>query len=202
MLELLPWYVNESLEGRELATVLKHLSSCEICQAQRDHLYGLQRLIQDDAGVASDTSLSFRRVMRRIESSEKNHASLRDVEHYSIKGRRGWLAGSLVAALVLAVGLISNTPDLTGQAEFQTLSSDLISTGKDARRMQLGFAQPIPATALRRALIETRSTIISGPDDQGRYLVEVTVPGDENAEEFLRDIKQIDGVEFARFAQR
>ena len=116
--------------------------------------------------------------------------------------RRIWMPAALVATLVLTVGLITSTPRSPDSAEFQTLTSDSVTLSEQTRRVELGFVQPIPATTLRRALIETRSTIVSGPDESGRYLVEVTVPDTDSAENFLTGIKQIEGVEFARFAQR
>ena len=67
-------------------------------------------------------------------------------------------------------------------------------------RLELEFENPIPTNTLRQALIETDSHILSGPDEQGHYLVEVIVPYHVSAHEYLLLIKDIEGVEHAQFA--
>lgn len=200
-LELLPWYVNETLKGREIATVLKHLSHCQFCQVERDRLYALENLVQDEDTPFDDLSLSLRRTLRRIEASEKNRESVQGFEFRHRYQKRTWLAAGLAAALFIAVGFVTQFDIEPLGGEYQTLSSGVPTDGAD-RQMELGFAQPIPAAALRQALIETGSNIVSGPDDGGRYIVEVKVPFGTSAGEFLSGIKTIEGVEFARFTER
>jgi hypothetical protein len=53
---------------------------------------------------------------------------------------------------------------------------------------------------MRKALIETNSNIISGPDEEGTYLVEVVVPEEMNTGEFMQWIRKIEGVQHARLA--
>ena len=108
--ELLPWYVNETLEGRELSAVLKHLADCRTCQQERDRLYATQQFIVEDDPSAHDTSLSFHRMLRRIEASEKNRESLRDFDLIAGARQGRWLATGLAAALVLGIGLLVQTP--------------------------------------------------------------------------------------------
>ena len=36
--ELLPWYVNETLTGKDKDLVLRHLGECKACQEERDRL--------------------------------------------------------------------------------------------------------------------------------------------------------------------
>jgi len=200
-LELLPWYVNDTLKGRELAAVLKHLSHCQLCQVERERLYALENLVQDEDTPFDDISLSLRRTLRRIETSEKNRESVQGFEFRHRNQKRTWLGAGLAAALFIAVGLVTQFDIEPLEGEYQTLSSGVLTDGAD-RQMELGFAQPIPATALRQALIETGSNIVSGPDDGGRYIVEVKVPFGTSAGEFLSGIKTIEGVEFARFTER
>jgi hypothetical protein len=200
-LELLPWYVNETLKARELTAVLKHLAHCELCQVERDRLYALENLVQDEDTPSNDVSLSLRRTLRRIETSEKNRESVQGFEFRHHYQKRKWIAAGLAAVLFIAVRLVNQFDIGPLGDEYQTLSSGIPIEGAD-RQMELGFAQPIPATALRQALIETRSNIVSGPDEGGRYIVEVKVPFGTSSGEFLSGIKTIEGVEFARFMER
>jgi hypothetical protein len=200
-LELLPWYVNDTLEGKDLELVLKHLGECRDCQAERDRLYELQALVKESDGAPADHEMSFRRTMRRIEASERNRDSTRDIEHTGT--RRKFLSLGIAASVisVMLAGTAWLSLDETEERQdFQTLSSDAPSAGK-AYRMELGFVNPIPAATMRQALVETDSNIVSGPDENGRYLVEVVVPSNMSASEYLSRIRMINGVESARFIQ-
>jgi hypothetical protein len=79
-----------------------------------------------------------------------------------------------VLALVIG-GIQFLAPDRAGD-EFQTLSIEPMLPVKyefgKIECLELGFKTPIPAVTLRHALIETGSNIVSGPDENGSYIVE------------------------------
>ena len=199
-LELLPWYVNETLVGKEAELVLRHLSVCEHCRAERDHLYQLQQLVQEaDAPVNNDRK-SLAGVMRRVDAAERDSQSMGEAEEFRQRRRlfpMGIAASILGVAGSAGAWLTSISKEPAGE-EFQTLSSDVPAFGT-SQLIALGFVNPIPAATMRQALIETHSNIVSGPDSQGNYLVEVVVPGDMSATEYLSRIKEIEGVKRARF---
>jgi hypothetical protein len=199
-LELLPWYVNDTLSGKEAETVLKHLADCKECQIERDRLYELQRLVQESGTPAMGHELSLRRVLKRIDASERNKESMDEV---NIPQRRRSLLPMGIAAsilsLVVAGGAWLGLEQAKVGDEYQTLSSDVPTQGM-SHRIELGFSNPIPAATMRQALIETNSNIVSGPNEHGNYLVEVVIPGDMTANEYLARIQQIDGVERASYA--
>ncbi len=119
---------------------------------------------------------------------------------------RGMLAmfGSVAAAfvfLVAGVGFYSPVEE-EGPATFETLSVENVAVPGTSSQVLVTFENPIPASALRRALIETRSHIVSGPDENGSYLVEVEVPAHMTDSEFIESMRAIEGVEYAQFAER
>ena len=223
---LLPWYVNDTLSGKDLESVLRHLSDCRDCQAERDRLYQLQQMVQESDTPVPGHELSYRRVMKRIDAAEQNRDSMQDVAE---PRRRSWIPAGLAASvlsLVVAGGAYLGIPGINSSPEtgplsadnagpvykenaygdeYQTLTSDNPGIADNpgegrARRIELAFANPIPAATLRKALIETNSNIVSGPDAAGHYLVEVVVPAGVTADDYLADIQMIDGVERAQFA--
>ncbi|MBL6690820.1 MAG: zf-HC2 domain-containing protein [Pseudomonadales bacterium] len=199
-LEVLPWFVNDTLDRKEREQVLKHLAQCDGCREERDRLIELQKMIREGEVVDGDVEFSFRRTMKRIEEAERNRESVADLRDRNSKRR---LFASLALAAGLGVFLVGTLlVGDTGQGtEFQTLTSDQPGVPGSARQMAIGFVDPIPATTLRQALIETGSNIVSGPDENGVYLVEVEVPGGLSHEVFLRRIQGIEGVKHAAFAQ-
>lgn len=200
-LELLPWFVNETLAGKDLELVLRHLSDCRDCRLERDRLQQLRFLVREDDREQPDHRLSLRRVMQRIETSERNRDSTRDFD--ATGARRRFLplgiAASVVSLMLAGAAWLSLDGSTTAQ-QYQTLSSDALNAGT-AYRMELGFVNPIPAATLRQALIETNSNIVSGPDANGHYLVEIVVPGNMKPVDYLSQIKMIKGVQSARFIQ-
>lgn len=200
--ELLPWYVNETLSGKDKDLVLRHLGDCKACQEERDRLYKLQTVIQESGSVQPGYQLSYRRVLKRIEESERNKESTREIEPTPAVRRIVPLgiAASLVAVLLAGAAWLGSDSGLPKGDEYQTLSSDLPGKGVSLI-LELGFTNPIPAATMRQALIETHSNIISGPDDQGNYLVEVRVPDTMTDAQYLAQIREIDGVEHANYSQ-
>ncbi|MGV0035531.1 MAG: zf-HC2 domain-containing protein [Candidatus Azotimanducaceae bacterium WSBS_2022_MAG_OTU7] len=207
---LLPWYVNDTLRGRNADLVLRHLAHCEDCQQERARLYELQQIVREPDVMTQDIDSSFRRVITRIEASERDKASVQEVPVRTrrILGFSIGLTTTALAASVLAL-VIGGTqflaPDHTGD-EFQTLSVEPLEAGKyesgKVERLELGFRTPIPAVTLRQALIETGSNIVSGPDENGSYIVELVVPDEISSNVFLNQLQQIEGVEYASFTNR
>ncbi len=194
----MPWYVNETLAGREEELVRKHLAGCRECQKERDRLYELGQLVKDDVQAVDDVQGSFNRAWQRIEMAEKNRDSVLEIERASGPSKR-WIPFSLAAGILLLAGLQGlQKSEMTPVSDYQTLTSGESVPG-GLRRMELGFEQPIPAVTLRQALVETGSNIVSGPDANGVYIVEVRLAEDEDDLGYLDRLQQIEGVRHARF---
>lgn len=202
ILELLPWFINESLGGKERDRVLVHLRECLECRHERDQLQTIEAFVREDDVVVPDYRFSYNKLHSRIEEAERNRESTAGVEVDT--GLGNWMPITGVAAtLMLAVVIVgfynpvSAPESVTG--EFVTLTKPSRASGL-SRRIALTFEQPIRAQTLRKALIETDSSLISGPDEKGTYLVDVIVPQGMDADEFMQSIRKIEGVQHARLA--
>ncbi|MBT5701855.1 MAG: zf-HC2 domain-containing protein [Gammaproteobacteria bacterium] len=207
---LLPWYVNNTLMGRDADLVLRHLAHCEKCQKERDRLYELQQIVCEPDVIKQDSNSSYQKVLTRIDVSERNKISVLEVpvRTHMIQRFSVGLKTAAIAASVLAL-VIGGTQFLgtdRGGDEFRTLSIEPLVPAKyesgRVERLALGFKTPIPAITLRKALIETGSNIVSGPDEKGSYIVELVVPKNTSSAVFLNQLQQIDGVEYADFTSR
>ena len=73
ILELLPWYLNGTLEASERDQVETHLHSCSSCQREADELMSLQSVILEDAVDYSE--LFLQDAMQVIKASNKKPAA-------------------------------------------------------------------------------------------------------------------------------
>ncbi len=197
VLDLMPWYVNESLGARDEKRVSAHLEGCPDCQAERDGLQQLQKLLSEDESMVPDYHFSFNKLMRRVSEAERNRESIAMFE--KSEQRRSWLSAWGVAAMLVigvGAGLLFRQSEPGGAELFQTLTSEANRSGP-VRRVALTFEQPIRAQALRQTLIETNSNIVSGPDSAGVYIVEIPVLASMADSEFIESIRSVDGVDDA-----
>ncbi len=196
IVQLLPWFVNDSLGSKEQTLVLSHLAGCTDCQKERDRLQSLETLIVDGSLALLDYRFSFRKLMARIEAAELNKESTAD---HGFGKKRSWLPGfGLAASVSIIAAIIALVPINSDQKEFQMLSTVTATPGV-SHRFALTFAQPISAQTMRQTLIDTNSYLVSGPDSAGAYIVDIAVPDQMTDDEFIYSIKTIDGVEDAAF---
>jgi len=200
IVELLPWFVNESLGEKESQRLLAHLQDCAECREERDRLQALQQMVvEDDGSETADYRVAFNKLMSRIAAAEDNRAST--TEWRSHRRAAAWtLYLAAAACIVVAVGFVGVlNPPTPPQEDFRTLSAPPLVDGVP-HRIALTFEQPIKAETLRSALIETRSNIVSGPSEDGTYIVEIRVPPEMPDARFIQSIREIDGVKYAVFA--
>jgi hypothetical protein len=204
ILELLPWFINESLGEKERDRVMVHLRECPECRKERDHFQTIEAFVNESEVVIPDYQFSYHKLAARIEGAERNRESSAAIE--SRAGARSWIPlMGIAASLMLAIALVGSLGTPLGfestpeTAEFRTLTSQAEMSGV-ARQIALTFVQPIQAQTMRKALIETNSNIISGPDEEGTYLVEVIVPPEMQTGEFMQWMSEIEGVQHARIA--
>lgn len=124
---LLPWFVNNSLEGDELSRVEKHIRHCFLCRRELVELRKLAAAVgrKSELDVAAETS--FARLGGKLSKAP--------VLPMQRQARRGWSIGrhlksrgvqfALAASLVLAALLPLGLPTLSqyGEDSFATLSA-------------------------------------------------------------------------------
>lgn len=185
--ELIPWYVNGTLEPAERDRVEAHLAVCPDCRAEAD----LCRELVEAGGRPEDLApaphpAQLDRLVDRIaaESEEPGRSDGPLSRLHRLPPAVRLLAAALV---LLAVGLAGylgapgSDPD-AGQglgrdgsraAEYRTLSQP--ETALDARPdgpvLRIVFAPSTPEEEVRRILLAVQGQIVGGPSPLGVYTV-------------------------------
>lgn len=199
--ELLPWFVNETLEGRERALVLRHLQACRECRRERDYLQRLQQEVAGNSEPLPDYRFSYQKLMARIEATEKD-SEYSDEGPVRI-GMRRWLSLAGAAATVVFgvyfAALMQGTGTRMESADFRGLTLPAAEDGGPRHRIELTFEEGVEPETVRAVLIETHSRLAGGPDEKGTWVVDISVPADMTDAEFIRSMRNIDGIARAAF---
>lgn len=120
---LLPWYVNGTLDGSELAAVESHVAACGICRQEIKTWSGFAELLQEEGELAPSAAEGFTRLERSLSHEVAREAPARPSRPERPHGPAGrfrrtlgsvrrapagvrWaLAAQLAAIVVLAVSL-------------------------------------------------------------------------------------------------
>ena len=201
--ELLPWYVNGTLETAEQQAVLGHLAGCARCRAELDAARDLARAVKSAEAVApSPHPVQLARLLARIDAAgpageEEPEMALLPVQGDAARRRTGLLAFSprrmrqllvaeLAAILVLAVSLAwqrrppAPMPSSAAPpARYTTLSDEPPVVAVPGRLpIRVLFAKNATAGRIQQILAGISGTITSGPSPAGAYVVEVKADAD------------------------
>lgn len=178
---LLPWLVNGTLEGDELAFVEQHVAACPRCQREVEWLREFHAACA--AGESSaGTAAAFRSLRHKLDARP----------HRAIGRRvRAWLGGGwtrLVIAAELAVIAVLGVMVTSGvdqPALYRTLgagNSASISTGA----LVVVFDPATPEGDLRRILRDVDARLVDGPTQANAYVLDVPASRREQA---FRELK-------------
>ena len=139
-IELLPWFVNESLDAGEHEAVQAHASSCVICRREIEELEVLQRSIREAPVLEEMPAVDMRRINARIDAQlERDTLPLR-----LLATMRDWLhsaAGSGRLAGEKAAQPVDPTVDESGvTALFESSGLMLVSGPSERGVITLRFA--------------------------------------------------------------
>ncbi|MFN3238512.1 MAG: hypothetical protein ACE37D_15825 [Pseudomonadales bacterium] len=202
--ELIPWLVNDTLEGKERLRVLNHLNDCAVCQAERDRQQELAVLVlSDEDELEANYKPAFAKLMERIDSQatgemlEPTQAEevVAPPRNTGGKGKVTLAMAASVFVVVASIGLyqVSREPAETLTAPvLQAPETSL--PGGESRRLAVTFDENIDSATLRAAFIDTGAYIVSGPDAEGRYVIEAVKSAGESQAEFVATVSQLDGV--------
>ena len=169
LLELLPWYLNGTLEGAELAAVeALLLRSAEA----REELEVLRRLAaavreQEQAYEAPPFELGWARLQRGLQQEARPAP------------RRDWWKPGLAAAAALVValqlGILMRPAQVDSDWQLQSGGSEQVLSG--GYRVQLRFVEHAQWQQIRALLLELDAVLVDGPSALG--VVQVHVPADK-----------------------
>jgi len=181
---LLPWFVNGTLEGDELAFVQRHLGRCASCQHEVEWLRELHA-----ACIAGETDLdssaALRKLRRRLEEAPRGPgpmARLRDLW----TNTRPWSHWVIATELAVIIGLgVWLLPVPEGPALYRTLGASSAAM-TPAGNLVVVFAPTTTESDLRRILRAAGARIVDGPTQANAYVLDVPARRKDQALQALR----------------
>ncbi len=167
---LLPWFVNGTLEGDELALVERHLGECLRCQHEVEWLRELHAACI--AGEAMPgASAAFRNLRRQLEEPREGRDSIAGLRRSRGRARlwsRWAIAAQLVVIAVLGILLLSDTDGPT----YRTLSARS-ATVPATGNLVVVFDPATTEAEVQRILRGAGARIVDGPTQANAYVLEV-----------------------------
>lgn len=212
--DLLPWYVNGTLDEGETLTVEEHLEACGICREEVRYWRGFAQALQDEGDLAVSADADLARLRGRLAGAGASAGrqppgrttggrAWRDAVRRTPSPVRWALAAQLAAVLLLG-GLLASSwtgPGAAAPSEttapaagpFRTLSdAPAAPAAGDATLLRVVFADQAREREIRGALIAVGGRIVDGPSPTGVYTVAVDASGDpEAALGSLRSFSQV-----------
>jgi hypothetical protein len=178
--ELLPWFVNGTLEPAARSLVAHHLQECMACHQESIHLQRLQAAVQDE-GEDLEASRALQRLKQRIAppSAVQHEAAWR---RWFSRWHQAdpWLRGALLAQFAVVLMLTVGWAGRADSPDYHTLSAPpsptMAATG--APRITIVFDGAQPERDLRALLLSVRAQVVDGPSPEGAYVVAVP-PGQQ-----------------------
>src|SRR5262245_25408640 len=181
--EILPWYVNGTLEGDEHEFVARHILRCQSCAdevARCQSIATVVRSAEEATSMPSPEHLA--RLMERI---DRGSASA-DPERWRLRVRewiekirlafqetpslfRWALAGETAVIVVLAAAIMLQGS--VAPSFYRTLSDSGSSSEPGQVHLQVVFADDITEREIRTLLSSIRATIVAGPTAMAVYTV-------------------------------
>ncbi len=181
--ELLPWYVNETLEADQVARVDAHLAGCAQCRDDLAACLQFEAAVLDGEGWEPPPG-QLERLKTRIAIEAPRGVGEPEPTSW-LSTVMAWLTGSTVsprwvlalqaaAMVVLAILVIQAPGSDRGSAEYDALTSTAVGEASGVDRIDLAFASDVSERDLRGVLSSVGGSIVSGPNALGVYRVEVT----------------------------
>ena len=194
--EILPWYVNGTLDDRERTSVEAHLRTCATCQAELTRCRDLAAAVQAvEEDVWEPSSEHFARVLARLDGTTASATSRRgwwdtaraQYERYGEMLRRTpplirWTLVTQSAFTLVLVSILVWQAPWAPERFYRTLSSSSGQTALKRLQIRVVFAEDSTEKELRTLLTDIRGTIVEGPSPLGVYTVTVALSGDALAQ--------------------
>jgi hypothetical protein len=211
--QLLPWYVNKTLQDGELKAVEAHLSVCLVCKRELIQLQKLAQAVKKEGCLDSAEQASFTRLKMRLHGQaqpspqpvpldQPQTTVSSNVKPLGSARKQRWASSvsvlrhpalAMAAALLLTVTLllprhVENEAQLGNN--FRTLSDAKPETVMNSNEIRVVFAENVNQVQKDKILERIHGQVIDNPTAQGVYTVrlnsKVAVKRPLDAVELLR----------------
>jgi len=190
--EILPWYVNGTLEGHEQGFVARHILRCQSCADEVVRCQSVATTVRRSEEAMRESSPEhFARLMERIDRGNASAASerrrirvrewiekIRLAFHETPSLFRWALAAETAGIVLLATAIIWQAS--VAPSFYRTLSDVGSGPGPGRVHLQVVFADDITEREMRILLSSIGATIVAGPTPMAVYTVALAA-GDREA---------------------
>jgi anti-sigma factor RsiW len=191
IIELIPWYLNGTLEEAEDRLVRDHLGGCLACRQAAKQERQLQTLVSTEPAIPFRREASLSALLNRIDDSAtqgkpgRRQQFARQRVYWRIAGAAACLAAMAATALLLTDGNGADEP-------FSTVATPEVDP---AARVDLIFAADLSAGEIRAIVESYDADLVAGPSAIGRYTIALR-PADD-IEEKLAALREDPRIELA-----
>ncbi|WP_066811649.1 zf-HC2 domain-containing protein [Sphingomonas asaccharolytica] len=185
--QLLPWYVNGTLEAHEASMVESHLAECAECRAD---MAAEQVLAREVAALPLDVEHAWSMLSDRIDAAGPPRRLAQPVPFLRRKVAIGWALGgplAAAAAVAFAVAIVPGAPSPVGETYRALGSAPTVAPGNAL----VMFRPDARDSDLRAALTKARARVVDGPTASGAYVVRIAPASRAQALDGLRATPQI-----------
>jgi len=196
--ELLPWYVNGTLESQEQEWVAGHLADCPKYQLELGQYQQLSAAITDVRTKMADwqpSAAQFAKILLALDAEKvvvTNAVSAKKTSFWTqcfvwLQAQAKPLVWALtletlvLAALILFVVLPRDGHQASSLTVFQTLSDAHAPAIVGLPRIHLVFEDDMAIADLRLLLVSVNARLVDGPSKLGVYTVELATDGSSDA---------------------
>jgi hypothetical protein len=194
--QLLPWYVNGTLDDLERETVARHVSLCQTCEDEIVRCRSLVSVLgSDDTPAWTHSPRDFDRLMTRIDR-ESSLTSTTSTERWRLRIHewiekiramfqstpspiRWALAGQMAVIVLIVMATMSTW--IASPLPYSTLSDPVVGDEASQSRLTVVFAEDITEHEVRTLLSTIKGEIVAGPSAMAIYTVAIPASGDERS---------------------
>jgi hypothetical protein len=193
--QLLPWYVNGTLDDSDREAVAHHIWLCQTCEREVVRCQTVVSVLgKDDTSAWTPSPRHFNRLMTRID----RESSLTTAERWRIRIQEWvakirsafqstpapirWALAAQTAVIVLIVVATMSTRKASPSL-YSTLSDPVVSHEAGQWHITVVFAEEITEREVRSLLSTINGTIVAGPSAMAVYTVTIPASGDEQSGE-------------------
>ncbi|MBP6057680.1 MAG: zf-HC2 domain-containing protein [Nitrosomonas sp.] len=179
--DLLPWYVNYSLDPAEQDIVKKHIKTCVTCRIELNQQQQVFEKMQQTDLLQQVSQVSFAQLKKRIEeqpgpyvlakhSEPKRQLKFFSHQFLSFVKYTALAASLLLLALPFMMDSLIDKPELTG--DYRTLANSIESEQRN-NFIRIIFADQSNPEQIEAILNSVSGHIVKGPSQNGVYEVQI-----------------------------